>query len=75
MMSPEYLKINFNGVNLGDAGLQLSIDNVFDERTEVRHDTSIMRPRDYVQWIPPRTVSLRYSVSLTKLRRETRLFL
>ena len=67
MMSPEYSKINFNaGVNLGDAGLQLSIDNVFDERTEAFRyaiDSPSWRPRDYVQWIPPRTVSLRYSVS------------
>ena len=64
-MSPEYSKINFNaGVNLGDAGLQLSIDNVFDERTEAFRyaiDSPSWRPRDYVQWIPPRTVSLRYS--------------
>jgi len=51
---------------LGDAGLQLSIDNVFDERTEAFRyaiDSPSWRPRDYVQWIPPRTVSLRYSVS------------
>ena len=55
MMSPEYSKINFNaGVNLGDAGLQLSIDNLFDERTEAFRfaaDSPSWRPRDYLSLI------------------------
>ena len=67
MMSPEYSKINFNaGVSMGNAGLQLSIDNLFDERTEAFRfaaDSPSWRPRDYVQWIPPRTISLKYSIS------------
>ena len=46
--------------------LQLSVDNLTDERTEAYvyavNDTS-WRPRNWMQWIPPRTVSLKYSFS------------
>jgi len=66
--SPEYTKLNFNlGLDLSESSkLQLSIDNLTDERTEAYiyavNDTS-WRPRNWMQWIPPRTVAVRYSYS------------
>ena len=44
--------------------LQLSIDNLMDNRTEAfkfSADSPGWRPRNYLQWIPPRSVSLRYT--------------
>ena len=66
--SPEYTKLNFNlGMDLSDTSkLSLSVDNLLDERTEAYiyavEDTS-WRPRNWMQWIPPRTVSVKYSYS------------
>jgi outer membrane receptor protein involved in Fe transport len=65
-MSPAYEKFNFNwGVELNDnSTLQLSIDNLMDNRTEAfkfSADSPSYRPRNYLQWIPPRSVSLRYT--------------
>ena len=66
--SPDYTKLNFNlGLDLNEnSKLQLSVDNLTDERTEAYvyavNDTS-WRPRNWMQWIPPRTVSLKYSFS------------
>ena len=46
--------------------LHLSIDNLSDERTEAYiyavNDTS-WRPRNWMQWIPPRTMTLKYTYS------------
>jgi hypothetical protein len=46
--------------------LSLSVDNLLDERTEAYiyavEDTG-WRPRNWMQWIPPRTVSVKYSYS------------
>ncbi|MBH36561.1 MAG: TonB-dependent receptor [Gammaproteobacteria bacterium] len=65
MMAPEYNKLNFNaGVNFGQSAINLSVDNLTDERTEAFRyavDSPSYRPRDYVQWIPPRSVSIKYS--------------
>ena len=65
-MSPAYEKFNFNwGVELNEnSTLQLSIDNLMDNRTEAfkfSADSPGWRPRNYLQWIPPRSVSLRYT--------------
>ena len=65
-MSPAYEKFNFNwGIELNDnSSLQLSIDNLMDNRTEAfkfSADSPGWRPRNYLQWIPPRSVSLRYT--------------
>ena len=65
-MSPAYEKFNFNwGVELNEnSTLQLSIDNLMDNRTEAfkfSADSPSYRPRNYLQWIPPRSVSLRYT--------------
>ena len=43
--------------------IQLSIDNATDERTEAfKYSVSSpsWRPRDYMQWIPPRSVTFTY---------------
>ena len=66
--SPDYTKLNFNlGVDLNENSiLQLSIDNLTDERTEAyiyAVDDTSWRPRNWMQWIPPRTVTLKYSYS------------
>jgi outer membrane receptor protein involved in Fe transport len=64
--SPEYTKLNFNlGMDISETSkLSLSIDNLLDERTEAYiyaiEDTSY-RPRNWMQWIPPRTVSVKYT--------------
>jgi len=65
-MSPAYEKFNLNwGVDLNEnSSLQLSIDNLMDNRTEAfkfSADSPGWRPRNYLQWIPPRSVSLRYT--------------
>ncbi len=66
--SPEYTKLNFNlGMDISETSkLSLSIDNLLDERTEAYiyavEDTG-WRPRNWMQWIPPRTVSVKYSYS------------
>jgi outer membrane receptor protein involved in Fe transport len=65
-MSPAYEKFNLNwGVELNEnSTLQLSIDNLMDNRTEAfkfSADSPGYRPRNYLQWIPPRSVSLRYT--------------
>ena len=65
-MSPAYEKFNVNwGVELNEnSTLQLSIDNLMDNRTEAfkfSADSPSYRPRNYLQWIPPRSVSLRYT--------------
>ena len=65
-MSPAYEKFNFNlGVELNEnSTLQLSIDNLMDNRTEAfkfSADSPSYRPRNYLQWIPPRSVSIRYT--------------
>ena len=66
--SPEYTKLNFNlGMDLSDTSkLSLSVDNLLDERTEAyiyAVDDTNWRPRNWMQWIPPRTVSVKYSYS------------
>ena len=66
--SPDYTKFNFNlGLDLSEySKLQLSIDNLTDERTEAyiyAVDDTSWRPRNWMQWIPPRTVTLKYSYS------------
>ena len=71
-MSPAYEKFNFNwGVELNEnSTLQLSIDNLMDNRTEAfkfSADSPSYRPRNYLQWIPPRSVSLRYTLSLINI--------
>jgi len=65
-MSPAYEKFNVNvGVELNqNSSLQLSIDNLMDNRTEAfkfAANSPGYRPRNYLQWIPPRSVSLRYT--------------
>ena len=64
--SPEYTKVNFNlGMDINpNARLQLSVDNLFDKRTAAyiyAVDDTSWRPRNWMQWIPPRTVSVKYS--------------
>jgi len=53
------------GVELNDnSSLQLSIDNLLDTRTEAfkfSADSPGWRPRNYLQWVPPRSISLRYT--------------
>ena len=67
MYSPDYTKLNLNaGMNFGNSAVQLSVDNLTDERTEaIRYaiDSPSWRPRDYLQWIPPRSVTVRYIFS------------
>ena len=66
--SPDYTKMNLNvGMNLGEGSLlQFSIDNLTDERTEAFiyavNDTS-WRPRNWMQWIPPRSIVVKYTYS------------
>ena len=53
------------GVELNEnSSLQLSIDNLMDNRAEAfkfSANSPGWRPRNYLQWIPPRSVSLRYT--------------
>ena len=63
-MSPSYTKLNLNvGMELENSYLQLSIDNLTDERTEAFRfsaESPGYRPRNYLQWIPPRSISVQY---------------
>ena len=63
-MSPSYTKLNLNvGVELENSYVQLSIDNLTDERTEAFRfsaESPGYRPRNYLQWIPPRSISVQY---------------
>ena len=64
--SPDYTKVNFNlGMDLNaNAKLQLSVDNLFDKRTAAyiyAVDDTSWRPRNWMQWVPPRTVSVKYT--------------
>jgi len=64
--SPDYTKVNFNlGMDLNaNAKLQLSVDNLFDRRTAAyiyAVDDTSWRPRNWMQWVPPRTVSVKYT--------------
>ena len=65
MFSPDYTKINVNwGMEIdANNSIQLSIDNLTDERTEAFKysvNSPSWRPRDYMQWIPPRTITFAY---------------
>jgi len=64
--SPDYTKVNFNlGMDINpNAILQLSVDNLLDKRTAAyiyAVDDTNWRPRNWMQWIPPRTVSVKYT--------------
>ena len=64
-MSPSYTKLNLNvGVELEENSyVQLSIDNLTDERTEAFRfsaESPGYRARNYLQWIPPRSISVQY---------------
>jgi len=63
-MSPSYTKLNLNvGIQLESSYVQLSIDNLTDERTEAFRfsaESPGYRPRNYLQWIPPRSISVQY---------------
>ena len=64
--SPDYTKVNFNlGMDLNaNAKLQLSVDNLFDKRTAAyiyAVDDTSWRKRNWMQWVPPRTVSVKYT--------------
>ena len=51
------------GMELENSYLQLSIDNLTDERTEAFRfsaESPGYRPRNYLQWIPPRSISVQY---------------
>jgi len=66
MMAPSYTKFNVNvGMELNEnSSLQLVVDNLFDNRTQAfvyAINSPSWRPRDYQQWIPPRTIGLRYT--------------
>jgi len=65
-MSPSYTQLNLNvGVELDEQSrLQLSISNLTDERTEAFRfsaESPGYRARNYLQWIPPRTIGITYS--------------
>ena len=63
-MSPSYTKLNLNvGMELENSYVQLSIDNLTDERTEAFRfsaESPSYRARNYLQWIPPRSMSVQY---------------
>ena len=64
--SPAYTKVNFNlGIDMNaNSKLQLSVDNLFDKRTAAyiyAVDDTSWRPRNWMQWVPPRTVSVKYT--------------
>ena len=47
-----------------NAKLQLSVDNLFDKRTAAyiyAVDDTSWRKRNWMQWVPPRTVSVKYT--------------
>ena len=65
-MSPSYTQVNFNlGLEIDEySRLQLSVSNLTDERTEAFRfsaESPSYRARNYLQWIPPRTIALSYS--------------
>jgi iron complex outermembrane receptor protein len=65
-MSPSYTQANLNlGVELNDTTrVQLSVANLTDDRTEAFRfsaESPSYRARNYLQWIPPRTISLSVS--------------
>jgi iron complex outermembrane receptor protein len=65
-MSPSYSQANLNvGLELNDSTrIQFSVANLTDERTEAFRfsaESPEWRPRNYLQWIPPRTISLSVS--------------
>ena len=65
-MSPSYTQLNLNlGVELDEQSrLQLSISNLTDQRTEAFRfsaESPGYRARNYLQWIPPRTIGISYS--------------
>ena len=65
-MSPDYTQMNFNlGMAINDESrIQLSVSNLTDERTEAFRfsaETPSYRARNYLQWIPPRSVAISYS--------------
>jgi len=67
-MSPSYTQLNLNvGVDLDEQSrLQLSINNLTDVRTEAFRfsaESPGYRARNYLQWIPPRTIGITYSRS------------
>ncbi|MGA0265708.1 MAG: TonB-dependent receptor [Lysobacterales bacterium] len=62
-MSPSYTQANLNlGLQILDnTRLQLTIANLTDERTEAFRfsaNSPSYRPRNYLQWIPPRTIAV-----------------
>lgn len=66
-MSPAYTQTNLNlGLQLReDTRLQLTISNLTDERTEAFRFSAgspAWRPRNYLQWIPPRTIGVSASI-------------
>ncbi len=66
-MSPSYTQANLNlGLQvLDNTRLQLTISNLTDERTEAFRFSAASpsyRPRNYLQWIPPRTFALSASI-------------
>jgi outer membrane receptor protein involved in Fe transport len=66
-MSPAYTQANLNlGLQVRDnTRLQLTISNLTDERTEAFRysaESPSWRPRNYLQWIPPRTIGVTASI-------------
>ena len=65
-MSPSYTQVNFNlGLEIDEnSRVQLSVSNLTDERSEAFRfsaESPSYRARNYLQWIPPRTIGLSYS--------------
>ena len=65
-MSPSYTQVNFNlGLEIDEnSRIQLSVSNLTDERSEAFRfsaESPSYRARNYLQWIPPRTIGLSYS--------------
>tara|TARA_B100002052_G_scaffold195774_2_gene178507 strand:- start:52 stop:2397 length:2346 start_codon:yes stop_codon:yes gene_type:complete len=65
-MSPSYTQVNFNlGMEIDEnSRVQLSVSNLTDERSEAFRfsaESPSYRARNYLQWIPPRTIALSYS--------------
>ena len=65
-MSPSYTQANLNmGLEFNDTTrAQLSVSNLTDDRTEAFRfsaESPSYRARNYLQWIPPRTISLSVS--------------
>ncbi|MFZ8887696.1 MAG: hypothetical protein ACO200_12600, partial [Steroidobacteraceae bacterium] len=65
-MSPSYTQANLNlGLQVNETTrVQLSVANLTDERTEAFRfsaESPSYRARNYLQWIPPRTIALSVS--------------